>query len=142
MALPLWNPTGNYGVDNSMNNLNNQTAYLPGTNEDKMMKSLYEMKSTYGDTPAYQQNLQKDWDNYKKTGEPLSLPKKEYSGVEGFASLNNLGDNRYVDSGMFGTDANYSGITNTFAWTGSTSLSTGLPFTGATSAATQVYFTC
>ena len=107
MALPLWNPTGNYGVDNSMNNLNNQTAYLPGSDEDKMMQSLYEMKSTYGDTPAYQQNLQKDWDNYKKTGEPLSLPKKEYSGVEGFASLNNLGDNRYVDSGMFGTDANY-----------------------------------
>ena len=87
----MYSPNNMFGVTNTnaANNLNNQTAYLPGTDQDKMMQSLYEMKSTYGDTPAYQQNLQKDWDNYKKTGEPLSLPKKEYSGVEGFASLNN-----------------------------------------------------
>ena len=36
------------------------------TPQDKLLKSLFEMKSTYGDTPAYQKNLQKDWDNYKK----------------------------------------------------------------------------
>ena len=92
--------------------LGNQMAYLPNSNEDKMIQSLYEMKSTYGDTPAYQKNLQKDWDNYKKTGEQLSLPKKEYSGVEGYASLNNPLDNRYVDSGMFATDARVVDDTN------------------------------
>ena len=55
------------------------------------------MKSTYGETGAYKQNLQKDWDNYKKTGDPLSLPKQEYSGVKGFASLE---DEPYDFSGI------------------------------------------
>ena len=78
-----------FGIDpNATNNFNNKTAWVKDTPQDKLLKSLFEMKSTYGDTPAYQKNLQKDWDNYKKTGEPLSLPKKEYSGVEGYASLN------------------------------------------------------
>ena len=45
----------------------------------------------------------------------------------------------YLDKGF--CVITHSGVTNAFAWTGATSLSTGLPFTGASSAATQVYFT-
>jgi len=85
-------PITNVGTD-----FNNQMAYVPGSDKDKFLKNLYEMKSTYGETGAYKQNLQKDWDNYKKTGDPLSLPKQEYSGVKGFASLE---DEPYDFSGI------------------------------------------
>ena len=91
----------------TQSDIGNQIAYKPNSNKDKYLKSLFEMKSTYGETPAYRQELQKDWDNHIKTGEPLSLPKKEYSGVKGFASLNNLGDNRYVHADNIRTDGIY-----------------------------------
>ena len=87
---------------------NDRMAYVPGSDEDKFLKTLYEMKNTYGDTPAYQQNLQQDWDNFKETGDPLSLPKQEYSGVKGFASLNDpyasiAGQTAMIPEGMLGT---------------------------------------
>jgi|TARA_B110000240_G_scaffold198357_1_gene258682 hypothetical protein len=44
----------------------------------------------------------------------------------------------YLDKGF--CVLTHSGVTNTFEWTGGTSLSTGNAFTGHTSAATQVYF--
>jgi len=72
----------------TQSDIGNQIAYKPNSNKDKILKSLFEMKSTYGETPAYRQQLQKDWDNHIKTGEPLSLPKEEYSGVKGFTALN------------------------------------------------------
>jgi hypothetical protein len=96
----------------TQSDIGNQIAYKPNSNKDKYLKSLFDMKSTYGETPAYRQELQKDWDNHIKTGEPLSLPKKEYSGVKGFTSLNNLGDNRYVHADNIKTDGIYTDSSN------------------------------
>ena len=76
-GVMAYSPYSNtYTGTNVGTDLNNQTAYLPGSNKDKFLKSLYEMKSTYGDTPAYQQIYKKIGIIFKKQGSHFLYLKK------------------------------------------------------------------
>lgn len=84
MALP---PNYNYLYNNvNFPNNNDQIAFAPGSKNDKTLKSLYEMKSTFGDTPAYKQLREKDVEQFNKGKGPLSLPADEYKGIEGYTA--------------------------------------------------------
>ena len=85
MALP---PNNNYlyGNVNLPYENNNQMAFKPGSNKDKTIKTLYDNKDTYGDTPAYRQLREKDVEQFNKGKEPLSLPAEEYKGIKGYTA--------------------------------------------------------
>jgi hypothetical protein len=71
--------------------ISNQMAFKPGSKKDITLKSLYEMKDTYKDTPAYKQLREKDVEQFNKGKEPLSLPANEYKGIKGYtANANNI----------------------------------------------------
>jgi hypothetical protein len=84
MAIP---PNTNYLYGNTnLPNNNNQIAFAPGSKKDKTLKSLYEMKDMYGDTPAYKKLREQDVDQFNKGKGPLSLPAGEYKGIEGYTA--------------------------------------------------------
>ena len=85
MALP---PNNNYlyGNTNLPYENNNQIAFAPDSKKDKTIKTLYENKDMYGDTPAYKQLRERDVEQFNKGKEPLSLPAEEYKGIKGYTA--------------------------------------------------------
>ena len=85
MALP---PNNNYlyGNTNLPYENNNQIAFAPDSKKDKTIKTLYENKDMYGDTPAYKQLRERDVEQFNKGKEPLSLPPEEYKGIKGYTA--------------------------------------------------------
>ena len=85
MALP---PNNNYlyGNTNLPYENNNQIAFAPDSKKDKTIKTLYENKDMYGDTPAYKQLRERDVEQFNKGKGPLSLPPEEYKGIEGYTA--------------------------------------------------------
>ena len=85
MAIP---PNNNYlyGNTNLPYENNNQIAFAPDSKKDKTIKTLYENKDMYGDTPAYKQLRERDVEQFNKGKEPLSLPAEEYKGIKGYTA--------------------------------------------------------
>jgi len=84
-------------IDNPAN-LENQMAFRPNTFLDNRIKTMLEMQNTFGvDQPNLQNLKEQDFKQHLEEQTPLSLPRDEYKGIEGYTA----------DSGMLANDATY-----------------------------------
>ena len=110
MALPVdlgpnyWGTNYNYndGMLNTPNNpdIINYQSFRPNTLLDNRIKNMLEMQKMGYDQPNLQPLKERDWNQHLDEGTPLSLPRDEYKGIEGWtASANNtMTDANYVDN--------------------------------------------
>ena len=71
---------------NAANNLNNQFAFRPNSLLDNRIKTMQGMEDQGYTQPNLPALKQRDWDQFQKKGIPLSLPRNQYKGVEGWTA--------------------------------------------------------
>ena len=71
---------------NAANDFNNQLAFRPGSLKDTQIKNQQMYQDEGYPAPKLDQLKQEDWDQFQKKGIPLSLPRNQYKGVEGWTT--------------------------------------------------------
>ena len=66
--------------------LGNELAFRPNTLLDNRIKNMWEMQKMDYDQPKLQPLKERDWKQHLDEGTPLSLPRDEYKGIEGWTA--------------------------------------------------------
>ena len=84
----MYSPDNMFGVSNTnaANNFNNQLAFRPGSLKDTQIKNQQMYQDEGYPAPKLDQLKQEDWKQFQKKGIPLSLPRNQYKGIEGWTA--------------------------------------------------------
>ena len=94
--------------------MNTKTAFRPNTLLDNRIKTMQGMEDQGYTQPNLQKLKQKDWNQHIDEKTPLSLPKDQYKGIEGYTAELPIGASNYMN------DATWSGLDNKFSDLGTT----------------------